>query len=382
MRKPNLDVDIVVEGDGIEFARKLAQIRNAEITKHEQFGTSVVILPDGFKIDVATARTETYAHPGALPSVDSGLLNDDLHRRDFTINAMAIGLNERGFGRLIDFFGGKADLDDGWIRILHDGSFEDDPTRIFRAIRFERRHGFSIEPHTEELLIKAFKENLIEKITGQRLRNEILMILREDNPVPALYRMADFGLLKYIHPNISLPNDFAELFNRLKEVVSWWNSTSYSEDSKVDPILLSLIALLEHLDISEIEDTCARLAFTKKYRDTLKIASNKLPNILNDIIAGPKSSGRIYNILNNIPLEVLLFAMVRLEKGRDAVVSYLTELRHIKPLLNGEDICRLGYQEGPIYTQILNQAFAAQLDGLIQSKSAAISFVKINFSQE
>ena len=246
--RPNLDVDIVVEGDGIEFAYALAETKDGNVKRHQRFGTAVVTLPDNFKIDVATARTETYTRPGALPSVSFSSIRDDLRRRDFTINAMAIELNEGWFGELVDFVDGRSDLQNRWVRILHDLSFEDDPTRIFRAIRFEQRYGFPIEPHTEKCLRKAVAEDFLKRITGQRLRNEILLILKEEDPAPVVQRMAHFDLAKYIHPRICVSHELMELFSRVEEARMWWDSISSSVHVKADLILLRLIALMVQLE--------------------------------------------------------------------------------------------------------------------------------------
>ncbi|MBM3252498.1 MAG: hypothetical protein FJZ11_06970, partial [Candidatus Omnitrophica bacterium] len=151
LSRKNLDLDIVIEGDGIDFARKLSKKFNAEITKHERFNTAVLILPNGMKIDIAMARKEVYEYPGALPKVSPGRIIDDLHRRDFSINAMAIDITPGGFGTLIDFFDGLKDLKDKKIKVLHDSSFIDDPTRILRAIRFEQRFKFNLDEQTFDL---------------------------------------------------------------------------------------------------------------------------------------------------------------------------------------------------------------------------------------
>ncbi|MFO7604814.1 MAG: CBS domain-containing protein, partial [Desulfurivibrionaceae bacterium] len=204
LRKHNLDLDIVVEGDGIEFAEKLAGRLQGQIRTHEKFNTAVVILPDGFKIDIATARLEYYEYPAAMPTVELSSIKLDLYRRDFTINAMAIHLGPESFGTLLDFFNCQNDLKDRRIRILHNLSFVEDPTRILRAIRLEQRMGFAIGKHTERLIKNAVKMNLFASITdsrarilkpnsrtrlGYRIFNELKLILSEKEPLPAIKRL-------------------------------------------------------------------------------------------------------------------------------------------------------------------------------------------------
>ena len=155
MRVENFDVDIVVEGDGIRFAEEFEKRFPCRIRTHKKFGTAIILFPDGLKVDVATARLEVYDFPAALPTVESGSIKMDLYRRDFTINTLAIQLNPKAFGELIDFFGGVKDIKEKVIRVLHNLSFVEDPTRVFRAIRFEQRLGFQIGKHTQNLMKKC-----------------------------------------------------------------------------------------------------------------------------------------------------------------------------------------------------------------------------------
>ena len=377
IKRPDLDVDIMVAGDGIAFAYALAEREEGVVKRHRRFGTAVVTLADGFKVDVATARTEIYARPGALPSVEPGFVEEDLRRRDFSINAMAIQLNKALFGELVDPFDGRSDLLDGSVRVIHPFSFVDDPTRIFRAVRFEQRYGFSIESDTEELLNEAIAEGYLARISRQRLRNEILLILKEENPVPAIRRMADFGLVKYIHPRIRVSDDLAGLFEGVREILEWWNSVPVH--GKADIVLINLIALLDQLDAAEVEDVSERLALRKKHTDALKASKTHLPDIFRRMDGMRIPPSEIYGMLKGLSLEVLLFAMARSPGTRDNISSYLIRLRKIRPLVNGNDLRGLGYPAGPLYTEILDRTFAAQLDGSIADKSQAIQFIRGRF---
>jgi len=185
----NLDVDIVVEPDGIEFAKILAEELKGRLVTHKRFGTATIFTKRYKRIDIATARTECYERPGALPSVKSSSMKNDLSRRDFTINAVAASLNPGSFGALIDFYGGRRDIKKGVVRVLHDESFIDDPTRIFRAVRFEQRFDFKIEKRTLKLIRDAVNLKMLERIEKYRIRNEMLLILKEKEPIKTLSRL-------------------------------------------------------------------------------------------------------------------------------------------------------------------------------------------------
>jgi len=190
-----LDLDIVVEGEGIRFAAALAGKLRARLKGYERFGTATIALPAGLKVDVATARTEIYDAPAALPRVTPGSIRDDLFRRDFTINAMAVALAPAEFGRLLDEFGGVRDIAEGNIRVLHGRSFIDDPTRIFRAVRFETRLGFRIVAADEARVGEALSLGLLGKLEEYRIAAELRLILREPDPAGPLQRLARLGVL-------------------------------------------------------------------------------------------------------------------------------------------------------------------------------------------
>ena len=181
----NLDLDFVVEADGIKFAEALNKTLKGKLTVYKAFGTATIELK-GKRIDIVTARKETYKRPAAYPAVKPGRIKDDLFRRDFTINAMAIAVNKKGLGRLVDFYNGRKDLKKGLIRVLHDKSFMDDPTRIFRAVRFSVRFGFKIEPHTKKLMKEAVSDGLLGEVNAGRIRKEVESFLKEKNPKKCL----------------------------------------------------------------------------------------------------------------------------------------------------------------------------------------------------
>lgn len=183
--RSNSDLDFVVEGDGIKFSGTLNEKLKGKLTAYRAFGTASIELK-GKRIDIVSARKETYKYPAAYPTVKPGSIKDDLFRRDFTINAMAIAINRENFGKLVDFYGGRKDLKKGVIRVMHDKSFMDDPTRIFRAVRFSIRFGFKIEPHTKKLMKEAVLGGFLGKVNAGRIRKEIELFLKEKDPKKCL----------------------------------------------------------------------------------------------------------------------------------------------------------------------------------------------------
>jgi tRNA nucleotidyltransferase (CCA-adding enzyme) len=204
-----------LEGDAPSFARKLAKIKGFKVVSHPHFGTATVSR-DVTSIDIVTARSETYLRPGALPTVKPGAIQDDLYRRDFTINAMAVYITPNRFGEVVDPYGGRIDIDNGVIRVLHDGSFTDDPTRIWRAIRYEQRLGFTLELETEELLRRDIP--LMDRISGDRLRHELEGILLEDYPEKTICRADDLGVLKNLLPQLNGDNWLRGRFEKARKI--------------------------------------------------------------------------------------------------------------------------------------------------------------------
>ena len=218
LRRDNLDVDVVIEGNGIAFAARFSVDHGARLLTYEKFGTANIVLPDGFKIDVATARTETYERPAALPLVTPGSIKDDMLRRDFSINTLAVGLNPDRFGDLLDFFHARDDIRKKLIRILHDRSFIDDPTRMFRAVRFEQRFGFRIDGITEKLIRDAVSAGLIERLSGYRISSELRIILKEENPLPPVRRLDELGVLSAVVRKGEKHKEVKKLLRRINEI--------------------------------------------------------------------------------------------------------------------------------------------------------------------
>ncbi|TFG92785.1 MAG: CCA tRNA nucleotidyltransferase [Syntrophobacterales bacterium] len=218
LQRETLDVDVVIEGDGIAFASRFSADHGAHLTIYEKFKTANLVFPGGSKVDVATARTEVYEHPAALPLVKPGSIRDDLFRRDFSINTLATCLNPGRFGELFDPFQAREDIRKGTIRILHDRSFVDDPTRIFRAVRFEKRFDFKIEDSTETLIRDAVSAGLIERLSGYRIASELRLVLSEEDPVPIVVRLEELGVLASVSRRGKKHKEVKRLLGSIDEV--------------------------------------------------------------------------------------------------------------------------------------------------------------------
>jgi tRNA nucleotidyltransferase (CCA-adding enzyme) len=381
LRVNNFDIDLVIEGNGILFAECLAAYVHGRLKSHRRFGTAVVVFPDGFKVDVATARTEYYERPVALPRVELSSLKHDLYRRDFTINTLAIQLNEQKFGYMIDFFGGQRDLKDKKIRVLHNLSFIEDPTRIFRAIRFEQRYGFKIGKNSLGLLIYAVKEDLLTKLKGYRLFTEIYLILQEEDPIRAISRMGELDLFKFIHPRICADEQFYRLLQEIKKVMDWYQLLYLEPPLK--RWFLYFTGLGDQLTVEEFTDMCRKLEISQKYYPGIVKIKVRHQTVLKSLLFIPQPSpSQIYRILNSFSLEQLLYAMAKspVEEVKKRISHYLTTLRKTEIFLTGKDLKSLGYQPGPIFKKIMGNILEAKLDGEVKTKEDEVDYVKRKFA--
>lgn len=377
----NLDIDIVVEGDGIAFANNIASKMQATVKSHQKFGTAVVMLMDGLKLDIATARTEYYDSPAALPRVETSSIKKDLYRRDFTINTLAIKLNLKDYGNLIDFFGGQRDIKDRVIRILHNLSFIEDPTRAFRAIRFEQRFNFRISKHTANLIKIAVNMNLFDRLSGPRLYGELVLIFSEVEPLKAVKKMNDFNLLGFIHPSLRFTKELHRLFESINETLSWYKLL-YLE-SPLERWLIYFIGLIDGLTDKEVIELCNRLSVPDRIKEKIYHGRQQHSLILNELSKdkGLKPS-RIYELLNSLSLEILLFMMAKAknEYSKRYISLYLTELRKVKISLTGRDIEKLGIKPGPVYKEIQRKLLEGRLDSVLTNRNEEIAFIKKNYS--
>ncbi|MEK7880529.1 MAG: CBS domain-containing protein, partial [Deltaproteobacteria bacterium] len=250
LRRTNLDMDIVVEGDGLKFAASLAKAKGLKVSPHERFRTAVLSFPDGRKVDVATARIEYYEKPGALPTVEESSLKLDLYRRDFTINTLAIALNPGRFGELIDFFGAERDIKEKTVRVLHNLSFVEDPTRIIRAVRFAERFDFKISKHTLHLVKNSIKLGILKQTSMARVMDEIKNTVEEERAISTLKRLFELGILGLIHKKLKWNGTEETLFERAKEAIAWFNLL-YTQE-KIEGWLTLYLALTDNLTNEEL----------------------------------------------------------------------------------------------------------------------------------
>ncbi len=375
--RKNEDVDITVEGDGIAFAKKYAPLVGARLHIYEKFGTAVVIFPDGFKIDIASARMEYYKFPAALPTVEMSSIKLDLFRRDFTINTMAIQLNPERFGTLIDFFAAQKDIKEKAIKVLHNLSFVEDPTRIFRAIRFEQRFGFTIGKLTSGLIENAVKMDFFKRLSGRRVFSELRQILEEENPIFSIIRLNDYGLLKVIDPSIILNNELISYLNSVKQVVSWYNLL-FLEESYIKWAVY-FMALFGHCKKEVTENVCTRFEIAPKQKSIFCEERIESERCLRELENGYNiTNDMLYNMLFPFRIEIILYmmAITKRERAKKAISFFITQLRMAKLSVSGKDLKTLGLEPGPLYKNILQAALNAKLNGLLKTKYDEMDFIK------
>jgi len=375
--RPNEDTDIVIEGDGIAFSRAYAKQVGARVHTHRKFGTAVIIFPDGFKVDIASARLEYYKFPAALPVVEMSSIKLDMFRRDFTVNTLAIQLNPKSFGTLIDFFSAQRDLKERVIRVLHNLSFVEDPTRVFRAIRFEQRFGFSIGKLTSSLIENAVKMDFFKRLSGRRVFSELRLILEEENPTPAILRMRDYDLLQVIHPSIALDSDRIHMIDSVKRVVAW-HDLLFLEESYMKWAVYFL-ALIRGCSKKTAEAICDRFELAPRYRRIFTkeriLADRSLSRLER---RHPAKNSTLYHRLVGFRTELILYMMAATSDQwvKRAISRYFTRLRTMGPAITGKDLRTLGYAPGPIYREILEGILDRKLNGRLKTRSDELEFAR------
>ena len=371
---PSSDFDLVVEGSAGALAQKLADLYGGRVTVYTRFGTAKwdlggttfghgepakrhqARLQDS--LDFVTARSETYKHPAALPTVKAGNIHDDLRRRDFSINALAIRLDEPHLGELRDDFGGLRDLEHGIVRVLHSGSFTDDPTRMYRAVRYEQRYGFRIAAETLGLVPGG--RAVVQKLSAQRVRRELELIMHEEQAAAMLGRLAGLDLLHAIHPALFFDEDAR---GRLSQVEG---QHSFAEPEWHPGALRWLLWLLA-LPAAQIRSLDSRLHFRAEFLAAL-LAASKLWEELGSL-KDLAPSGWVER-LDAMPLIAVtaVYRAAGAEPGKTALERYLIEWRHLKPRTTGHDLKKLGLEPGPEYKSILRDLRRGWLDGELKSE--------------
>jgi len=309
--------------------------------------------------------------------VEMSSIKLDLYRRDFTINTLAIQLNSDKFGTLIDFFGARKDIKEKIIRVLHNLSFVEDPTRVFRAIRFEQRFGFTIGKLTANLMANAISMDFFRGLSGKRVFTELRLILEEENPVAALIRLNDFDLLKVVHASVKLDKFFIAMLNAVKKVLTWHDLLFL--DESYNRWIVYFMALIYHCDERRTEEICRRFELAPEY---LKIFC--VGRFDADRCAGwldrhlPVADSVLYRKLDGFRIELILYMMAaaKHQKVKKAISHFFTNLRRVDISLKGRDLVDMQLKPGPIYRQILQAVLEAKLDGRLKTKDDEIDFAR------
>jgi tRNA nucleotidyltransferase (CCA-adding enzyme) len=362
--EPSLDVDIAVEGDAIAFARTLADRLHGRVRPHEQFGTAVVSYGDGERIDVAITRTESYPAPAVLPTVEQASIGDDLRRRDFTINALAASLKGDDFGRLVDPFGGRNDLESGTIRVLHDRSFVDDPTRIFRAIRYESRFGFRMEPHTEELARSCVGCGLVGDLSGARVPADLVALLEDGEVDRSIARLAELDMAHAIHPLLVADDEAVALLRRLRAIEQEYGL-------EIPAWRLGLLALARRMPAAELRVWLQRLKLRRADLEQIVAAVTDGPRIVEVLSRGAPSPAEIVAAAEPHAPDAPLFALALADLPQ--LRSYFEELRDVRLEVTGLDLARLGLGESPRVGEILAELRRRKLNGELDGREAELS---------
>lgn len=373
--RPNLDFDIVVEGDGIAFAHELARALNGRVKEVPRFGTAHVYLqgsePDlPARIDVATARREFYEQAAALPVVEHADLREDLYRRDFSINAMAVRLGPRGPLGLIDFFGGLADLAEGQIRILHTLSFVEDPTRIIRAVRFAHRYGFRLEPETEECARSAVREGFLERVSRERLRNELVLLLQEPASGGALRMLHDLGAYEHLLEPTGPDEELLRLVDEVDALVEAVPEIC----QRAQLWLVKLMVLLHTLPLTQGVAVAKRLKLRREERQAMDHVLTCWRMALDTLLTPHATAADVVRILSGWPAEGLL--LLHLLRGGDRVSAYWHRWRKVKLAISGADVQRLGVSPGPRVGQILARVLADRLEGQAPDRETQMALAR------
>jgi tRNA nucleotidyltransferase (CCA-adding enzyme) len=365
MGEPSFDVDIAVEGDGIAFAEALAGALGGRVVPHEKFGTAIVISAGGERVDVATTRTEFYDYPAALPRVERASIRQDLFRRDFTINAMAASLRGEDFGRLVDPFDGLRDLERRLVRVLHNLSFIDDPTRIFRAIRYENRYGFAMDAHTVGLARACVEMDLVGELSSARLRDELQALLGEAHVGESVVRLSELGIDRAVHPHLAADQDAVALIETLDDLRSQYTP-------EVPAWRLRLAALARALPPDELYDWFGRLKIRRRDADLIADAVTVAPK-LNRLLEEATEPAVVHGLVAPHDPDGALFALAAATgAARERLEQYFDDLRGVRLEISGVDLAELGVGESPQVGAILQEVLRRKLNGEVEGRTAEL----------
>lgn len=366
LKKKVFDLDMVVEGDAIKLATKLAKQLKGEFRRHHSFGTATVSW-QGHKIDFVRARSESYAHWGALPKVKPAHLAEDLLRRDFTINAMAISLNRSDYGKLIDLYGGLPDLKKGFIRILYDQSFLEDPTRILRAIRFQQRFKFRFQPQTLKLLKAALRKKALNLVNPHRLRNELILILKESKPYGYIKRLNQLEKFSFVDKGLRLKGKDFKLLLAIEKTLEHYQR-NFKKPRQLEAWTIYLAGILVNFSLKKIKVILHNFGFKKGERIIVISIKKDLAKIKK--LDSKLKSKAIHQILDQYSLEAILFfyAYYPKIKLRKNIEYFLNELIHSRIQLKGRDLKELGFAPPVLYGKILKTLSYAKFSKSLNTK--------------
>lgn len=368
-----VDVDLMVEGDAQAFAQRLASKWGAQVQWHPPFLTAKVLLPDGRAFDCATARREVYPRPGALPQVEPADALSDLSRRDFTVNAMAIALHPREWGELLDPHGGREDLERGDLRILHQRSFVEDPTRILRGVRLGARLGLGWEPGTAQALQEALRSNAFDTLSGARLREEWERLFREPNPLRALEMAAEWGILQALEPLWDWRPATRRSLERVPGLLRRWEE--WGSPRPLLPWLVWHLLLMGEMADEEARRHAARWDLPRRPHRVLAEGPRRVQE-LEALLRSSARPSEVVFALEKVEPEWILAALARLglPSAEAQVERFQREWRHVRPWVGGDDLLRLGLEPGPRFQEILREVRRAQLDGELPHRQAALEY--------
>jgi tRNA nucleotidyltransferase (CCA-adding enzyme) len=369
MGEPNFDVDIAVEGGGISLGQALARELGGRVVPHEKFGTAIVLYGNGGRVDVATARTEFYDHPGALPTVEQASIRQDLYRRDFTINAMAVSLKGADFGRLVDYFGGHRDLAGGVVRVLHNLSFIDDPTRIFRAVRYETRYGFRMDAHTYGLAKACVEMDLVGELSSARVRDELQALLSEERAGDSVRRMAELGIDRAIHSHLAADEEAVRLIEAVDSL-----REAYAPEAPAWRLRLAVLA--RRLSSTEVLDWAEGLKLRRRDAERIADAVAVAPR-LRELVGATKEPAALWQrVAPHDPDGALLALATSKGRARKRLERYFEELRDVTLEISGGDLAELGLGESPQVGAVLEELRRRKLNGELDGRAAEIEAAK------
>lgn len=375
LQHKNYDIDLVIEGDGIKYAREYCKKFGKSIKTFPKFGTSFVILKNGKRIDISSARREHYPTAGSLPEVEYAGIQNDLFRRDFTINSLAVQVNIHRFGRLFDFYGGRRDLKLGIIRVLNNFSFVEDPIRILRAIRFEQRFGFRIEKKTTYLLKKSLQLLSLDNVSAERIKTELIYSSKKGPPDRFFSRLQELGVLKQINHNLKFTTENKTICKKIDELTIWYKNSFPKE--KPEFWICYHLALLHGLSLRMKEKFALKLRYSRKFTICLRKSDSFVRYRLAEL-EKEKDQGVIALDLHNLSIETIIYSAACTDNDviKDKIIRYLSKNRFIKPELDGDDLKNLGVPEGKMIGKILEDLQKKKVNKALTGKKAEIAYVK------